>query len=247
MRTSTSGCSARISVTSQATKRRTAAAKRPMMRGDVQPHSPPSLTPRSRHTSQPESVSTASGLMRPGALMGDSGTQKMVATSAIAVMTAGIQNSQWIERFSTIGPAMHDRDARTDADQRRDQADRPGHALARELVADDAEREREDRAAAALDHARHDHHGDRGRERRDDRADDQRCEHDQEHALLAEHVAEAPEHRRRDRGADEVRREHPGDGRLARVAAPSRSPGAPAAPSTAAGCTRAPRARARPA
>ena len=57
MRTSTSGCSARISVTSQATKSSAAATKRPSTRADVHPHSPPSLTPSSRQTSQPESVS----------------------------------------------------------------------------------------------------------------------------------------------------------------------------------------------
>ncbi len=47
--------------------------------------------------------------------------------------------------------------------------------------------------------------------------DDERREHDHEHALLAEHVAEAPEHGRRDRRAQQVRREDPRDGALRRV------------------------------
>ena len=45
---------------------------------------------------------------------------------------------------------------RADAEDRREQADAAGHLLARELVADDPEREREDPAGGALDEARDD-------------------------------------------------------------------------------------------
>ena len=48
---------------------------------------------------------------------------------------------------------QHDPDAGADAEDRREQADAARHLLARELVADDPEREREDPAARALDEA----------------------------------------------------------------------------------------------
>ena len=64
--------------------------------------------------------------------MGDSGTQKIVATSATAVMIAGIQKSQWIERLLDDRAGDHDRDAGADADQRGEHPDRAGHPLASE-------------------------------------------------------------------------------------------------------------------
>ena len=85
----------------------------------------------------------------------------------------------------------------------------PAHALARELVADDPEREREDRAAEALDRAGDDHHRQRRRERREQRARGEAGEHDEQRALLPEHVAEAAGDRRRDRGGEEIGREDP--------------------------------------
>ena len=48
------------------------------------------------------------------------------------------------------------------------------------------------------------------RERGEQRADAEHDERDDEHALLAEHVAEAADDRRQDRGAEQVRRQHPG-------------------------------------
>ena len=105
IRTSTSGFAERSSIAIQAAISTAAPANRPMMRGDVQPQFSPSLTPSSRHTSQPESVSAAEMLTRPGALMGDSGIRNIVAAIEITAMPPGIQNSQWYERLSTIGPA----------------------------------------------------------------------------------------------------------------------------------------------
>src|SRR4051812_7190906 len=105
IRTSTSGWSERSSISTQAANSTTAAANRPRMRGDVQPQSEPSLTPSSSATSQPDSVSTAAIETRPGEVTGDSGIRNSVATMAIAAIAPGIQNSQWYERWSTIGPA----------------------------------------------------------------------------------------------------------------------------------------------
>src|SRR5437870_6308401 len=50
-------------------------------------------------------------------------------------------------------PGEHDPEPAADAEQRRDEGDAGRHALAGELVPDDRECEREDRAARALDHA----------------------------------------------------------------------------------------------
>ena len=60
--------------------------------------------------------------------------------------------------------------AAADAEGGRDQADARGDLLARELVADDREAEREDAAAGALEHPARDQHLERVRQRRDDRA-----------------------------------------------------------------------------
>ena len=55
-----------------------------------------------------------------------------------------------------------------------------------------------------------DHHRERRREGRDQRSGGEAGEHDDERALLAEHVAEASGDRRRHRGRQEVRGEDPG-------------------------------------
>ncbi len=65
----------------------------------------------------------------------------------------------------------HEAGAAADPERRRDQADAGADALARELVADDPEREREDRAAEALDRAPGDQHLERVGERADQRAE----------------------------------------------------------------------------
>ena len=65
------------------------------MATEVQPQSEPSLTASSRASSQPDSVTAAEMLTRPGERTGDSGIKSSVATIAIRAMPPGIQNSQW--------------------------------------------------------------------------------------------------------------------------------------------------------
>jgi hypothetical protein len=72
-----------------------AATNRPITRADVQPQSAPSLTPSSRAISQPDRSPAARKFTVPGVFTGDSGTNRKVAIVAIAVMTSGIQKSQW--------------------------------------------------------------------------------------------------------------------------------------------------------
>ena len=104
-----------------------------------------------------------------------------------------------------------------DPEQPRDEPDAARHALARELVADDPEGEREDGPSDALDRAGEDQDRERRREGREQRSPGKPREHDEERPLLAEHVAHAAGDRRRHRGGEEVRREDPRDAGRARV------------------------------
>ena len=80
-----------------------------------------------------------------------------------------------------------------------------------ELVAHDAEAEREHAAAEALQPAADDHQVERMGEGADDRADGETAEGDRQQALLAEHVAEAAEDRRGDARHEQVGSDQPGD------------------------------------
>ena len=86
--------------------------------------------------------------------------------------------------------------------------------LARELVADDPEGQREDAAAEALEAAADDQRGSESRARANQRADANSASDVSEQALLAEHVAQAAEDRGRDRGDEQVGGDDPGDAAL---------------------------------
>ena len=101
--------------------------------------------------------------------------------------------------------------AAADAERGGDQADARADLLARELVADDPEAEREDAAAGALQDAAGDDDLEAGAERGDDRAGHEDAERDDEQAALAEHVAEAAEDRGADGGREQVGGDRPGD------------------------------------
>jgi len=104
-----------------------------------------------------------------------------------------------------------DAEPTADSEQPRDERDAARDPFAGELVADDAEPEREDSAPQTLDDAPGDHHRKRGCESGDRRPAGETDEHDEQHPLLAEHVPKAPGDRRRDRGSEQVRREDPRD------------------------------------
>jgi hypothetical protein len=105
-----------------------------------------------------------------------------------------------------------DPEAAADAEDRRDQRDPLRRFLARELVADDAEGEREDRPARALNHAGEDQHPDRVGDRGDEGADRQHEQGDDERVLLPEHVAEPADDRGQHGGAQQVSGQKPGSG-----------------------------------
>src|SRR5262245_38984046 len=92
---STSGWLERLSALTHATASRTAATNRPIVVGDPQCQVGPSLTATSSATSHAESSAPPSQGIPPGALVVDSGTNRIAATTAIDVTASGIQNSQW--------------------------------------------------------------------------------------------------------------------------------------------------------
>ncbi len=107
--------------------------------------------------------------------------------------------------------ADHEPETAADRRERREQADAPGNAVARELVADDPEAEREDAAADALHDTAGDDDPERRPERRDDRSRGEGEQRDHEQPALAEHVAEPSDEGRADRGREQVARHRPRD------------------------------------
>jgi hypothetical protein len=140
--------------------------------------------------------------MRASARTGDSGTQRHVAHAA---------------RADDEQAGDDEPDAATDAEHGRDRPDARRDLLARELVADDPDGEREDAAAEAGDRAPGDHDDQRVGQRGDDRAAAEQAQADEQPALLAVHVAEAADDRRGHRGGQQEGRQQPG--RVGRVAA----------------------------
>ena len=192
MRTSTSGCSERSSIITHATNSTTAAANRPSTRGDVQPQFEPSLTAeQQRHQPARQRQRRPRWRRAPGERDRRLGDQEQRGDHRDRGHHARDPEQPVVREVVDDRAGRDDREARADPDAGRDQPDRAGHPLARQLVADDAEREREDGAAAALHDARQDHHGDRRGGGGHDRAGDQRREHDHEDLPLAEHVAAA--------------------------------------------------------
>jgi hypothetical protein len=106
-------------------------------------------------------------------------------------------------------PAEHDPDPPADAEDGRQDPDAAGDAVARELVADDPERQREDAAPGALDDAPGDHGPQRCRQGRNDSAERENPKCDEEQPLLAVHVAQAADDRRRHRRGEQVAGEQP--------------------------------------
>ena len=92
---SISGVAARSSATTQPAASTTAAASRPITRADPQPQSGASLSATSSATSQADSSTAGSQLIRPGVRTGDSGTNRTADTAATTVRIIGSQNSQW--------------------------------------------------------------------------------------------------------------------------------------------------------
>src|SRR6185295_12030378 len=94
-RMSTSGSRLRSSTHTQIASTTKPKAVRPIVRAEPQPQLGASLIASSTAARPAESRAAASQLMRLGALIGDSGTNRAVATAATTTATSGTQNSQW--------------------------------------------------------------------------------------------------------------------------------------------------------
>ena len=115
----------------------------------------------------PALISAAAGqLIRPGTRTGDSGTNRQVQTAPATISDERQPEEPVPAEVLDDHRAREDPDAAADTEHRRHQADAAGDPLARELVADDPEREREDAAARALDRARDDQQRERAARRR---------------------------------------------------------------------------------
>ncbi len=211
---STSGWSERDSLRTHSASSTRPTAMHPSVFTDSQCQFAVSLT-ATRTAASPSDISAAPAqFTRPGTRTGDSGTNRWVATVAT---TTGIERQP---EEVMKGEVVDDRSrqnhagAAADAEQRRHQADRGSDALARELVPDDPESQREDAAGRTLDHASDEHQRERRCERGHERADRQKQKDDHQQPLLAVHVAEPADQRCRHRSAQEVRRQDPADGVL---------------------------------
>ena len=141
------GSRLRISTTTHAAQSSRPAPISPIVRVEPQPQVVASLIASSTAVIPVDMSSAASQFTRPGTRTGDSGTNRQVPSAAATITTSGIQKIHCQLEMLDDQAACEDAHPGADAEHRGEEADAPGHLLARELVADDAEREREDPAA----------------------------------------------------------------------------------------------------
>ena len=148
-RMSISGSSTWSSSTTQATAPTTESANSPSAAGDVHPQLAPwdsaskNVIEDDRHQRPRPGTS-----MREVERTGDSGMNRRTSTIATATPAAPTTKSQRQLALSTISPEMYEPEPSADPEHGREQPDPDLHPLGRELVADDAEAEREHGAAA---------------------------------------------------------------------------------------------------
>ena len=196
---------------------------------DVQPQGSPSVSATRSETSAP-ARSAARRRRAGGDLIGDSGTKWWTRAIAAATGIAPATNSQRQPRLSTMRPEKTIPKPPPTPKTAESKPDPDLDLVRRELVADDPEAQREDRATGARMARKTISDADVPGERAADRAEQEDRERDDEHPLLAVLVAELAEQRRRDRGGQQEHRQHPGrprGGRVELLAGTSRAPGTP--------------------
>ena len=189
------------------------AAIRPSVAAEPQPQSAPREIAISSAVRPTARMPAPTKSTRPGVRTGDSGTNRIV------VIVASDAHDRGEPEDPVVAGPVDEHAAERQADRRRrspaiapSSAMPVGTLLARELVADDPE------ATAGTRRRR----GPAGRGRRSSAPSESTSAHtteptansaerDRQQALLAEHVAEAAEDRRRDRGDEQVRGDHPRD------------------------------------
>ena len=136
--------------------------------GDPHPHSPAWLTPSRIAASAALSSAAPGQSTRVLSTGGDGGMNRWATVRHRDADQADPE--QPVERVVVDDHARERQpDAAADAEHRADDRQAAGHLVARERVAHDPEREREDAAGGALQHAAGDHDLDRGRQRVDRR------------------------------------------------------------------------------
>ena len=203
---SINGSVLRASTATQAPQTTKPAAIRASVRGEPQPHAVVSLIPN-RNVEIPTLISAplfhawGFGQLSMGLLLGSTlilqrrfDPERVLQAIQEHRPTALVVVPVMLDRLLAAGD---DPDPGSYPEDRRHQSNAARDLITRELVADDAECERKDPAADALDHPRRDQERERVREGCEQRPGGEEHERPEQDALLAVHVAEAAE----DRGA----------------------------------------------
>ena len=202
----------RRSTRTHAARPTAAARNRPMTEAEPQPQDSPSDTASSSAASQPQTSRAVPSVVHPAGLVHhrvgrheeqhadqaehrqDQAQQEDVLVAAVFHHPAGADQAE----------------ARADAQRGGDQRDRADDALARQLVPDDRDGQRQDAAAEALQHPGDEQHRPAVHGGGQQRAEDQPAHRDDQDLAPAEQVAAAAEQRGEDRGGQQVRGHHPG-------------------------------------
>ena len=206
---STIGELERSSTIPQRRKNSAATTISPSRRGDVQPQDSPSVSATISESRPPESSRAPGMSTRDGEPDRRLGHETVHERDRESDGDRAEQEEQAPREVVDDHAREDDPEAAADAEHGREQADPDLDLLGRELVADDREAEREERAAGARDDAECDQRPDAPRERCSKAAGEEEPEADEQHPLLPELVAQLAEDRGRHRSGDEESGQHP--------------------------------------
>ena len=243
----TIGSGTRSSTSTQRARMTIEAAPRPSVSALVQPQLSPSLRATSRATRPADRVAAPGQSRRDGVRTGDSGTSLHTRIRAANDRDGADPEEPGPGQALEDHPAQHQPERAPHAEGGRQQPEAHAHAIARELVADDPEGQREDGAGRALQRARRDQEGDGARQGRGDGADGEDQHGDHQEPLLPVGVAQLAEERRGDGRGEQEAGEDPGRPGVRGVEVASGWSAAPAPPASAGGrrrCWRSPGRRA---
>ena len=216
-RMSISGSSTLSSSTTQSTAQTAENANSPRVAADVQPQlAPCDSASRKRH--EDDGHQRRAGHVDPGGRTDGRLGDEPVDEHDRHRDPCGADDEQPAPaRVVDDQPGDDEPEPSADPEHRREEPDPDLHPVGRELVADDAEAEREDRACGAGDDAEQDQRPDVRSRRAADATDQERHERQDEQPLLAVAVAELAEDRREHGRRQEKARHHPRDPRRRRV------------------------------
>ena len=190
---STIGELERSSTSPQRRKNAAATTISPSRRGDVQPQASPSVSATISESKPPESSRAPGMSTREGDADRRLGHETVHERDREGDRDRAEQEEQPPREVVDDHAREDDPEAAADAEHGREQADPDLDLLGRELVADDREAEREERATGARDDAKCDQRPDAPRERCSQAAGEEEPEADEQHPLLPELVAQLAE------------------------------------------------------